>query len=116
RRREAPAHSFPRTSAKRRALRPGSDGPRLELVVDVDVYFLIEKAEVLLDPGTLRDRVWIAPHDVGQLVAADLCHPVGRFAFVRTPRVLVRGGEQVHTDVIPRNVVAGRVRGLEQQP
>jgi|ERR1700737_1537953 len=58
-------------------LRPGSDGPGLQLTVHVDgVHLLVVEAEQVLDLRALRNRRRVAPHDVLEFLAADVDRPV----------------------------------------
>src|SRR5437867_3918724 len=89
------------------ALRPGRNGLRLELAVDVNgVHLLVEEAEQVLDLRTFRDRCRVGPDNVRELLTVDVDRPVGSLALVGATRHGARRRQQIESRVELGDVVA----------
>lgn len=76
--------------------------------------FPVERA-VAANVLALRQRIQVAPHRVFGRAIANPHGPVRRLAFVRAPRVQLRGLQQVLPNVLGRKVVHREVIALAQE-
>src|SRR5439155_22405476 len=87
-----------------------------QVIVYVErVHALIKKAQVPGDRRTCGQRFTVAPHDVFEDALANPDGPVRCLAFVGTTRGGLSRLQELHTDILLRNVIAKREPRLDQE-
>src|SRR5437879_5041153 len=99
-----------------RLRRPGRPRLRLDLAVDLDrVDPLVVEADEVLDLRAFRNWVRVAPGDIAPHAVPELQIEMHGPALVRALGDGLGSPHEVHPDVQPRQVVARRQAGLEQE-
>lgn len=83
--------------------------------VDDEVEALGEEGDHACHVQGVMQWFLVGPRDVREVATRQPGGPVARYALVGADAVALGRREQIPTDVLPRQVVAARQRGLEVQ-